>query len=342
MGTRLEGKSRSERKFRRIAPAALALALIACATDPQTRAQSAAGNAPTAQAPTPQWQIDAGGKMEFDIASVKPDTAAQSATTTHSNIPLGPQDAFSPTGGLLSSTNWPLSQYMVFAYKLTAAQFRAVQAALPKWANSDRYDIQARASGNPTKDQFRLMMQALLADRFKLAIHYETKQLPVMALELDKPGKLGPKIQLHPSDVPCSTAPLPPGSAPGAIPTVAGGFPEPCGELIGWPSENPPGRILVGARNVPLTMFSTLIDNPATGIDRPVLDKTGLEGKYDFIFEFTPQFNGPLPPGANFTPDPTGPTFQEALKEQLGFRLVPQTGPVDVIVIDHVEEPSAN
>ena len=299
--------------------------------------------ATTTQSPSvPQWQIDAGGKMEFDVASVRQDTAAPSASTRNSNIPLGPQDAFSPTGGLLSSTNWPLSQYMVFAYKLTPSQFQAVQAALPKWANSDRYDIQARASGNPTKDQFRLMMQALLADRFKLAIHYETKQLPVMALELDKPGKLGPKIQQHPSDVPCSTAPLPPGTAPGAMPTVAGGFPEPCGALAGWPSDNPPGRLRLGARNVPIAMLSTLIDNPATGIDRPVLDKTGLEGKYDFIMEFTPQFNGPLPPGETFTPDPSGPTFQEALKEQLGLKLESQTGPTEVFVLDHVEQPSEN
>ncbi len=179
-------------------------------------------------------------------------------------------------------------------------KFESVQSALPKWANSDRYDIQARASGNPTKDQFRLMMQALLADRFKLAIHYEIQQLPVFALVLDKPGKLGPKIQPHPSDAPCSTAPLPPGAAQGAIPTVAGGFPEPCGALVGWPSDNPPGRLRLGGRNVPIAMFSTLIDNPATGIDRPVLDKTELDGKFDFIMEFTPQFNGPLPPGATF------------------------------------------
>ena len=76
--------------------------------------------------------------------------------------------------------------------------------------------------------------------------------------------------------------------------------------------------------------------------DRPVLDKTGLTGKIDFVIEFTPQFNGPLPPGANFQPDPTGPTFLEALKEQLGLKLESQTGLVEVIVVDHVEQPSEN
>lgn len=71
-------------------------------------------------------------------------------------------------------------------------------------------------------------------------------------------------------------------------------------------------------------------------------DKTGLAGTYDFVVEWTPQFDSPLPPGANFQPDPAGPTFLEALKEQLGLKLEPLTGPVDVLVIDHVEEPSAN
>jgi uncharacterized protein (TIGR03435 family) len=187
-----------------------------------------------------------------------------------------------------------------------------------------------------------LMMQALLAVRFKLAIHFETRQLPVLALVLDKPGKLGPQIQPHPSNAPCSTAPPPLSTGFGPPPTVAGGFPESCGALDGWPSQNPPGRLRLGARNVTIAMLATSFDNPATGIDRPVLDKTGLDGKYDFIMEFTPQITGPLPPGLNFSPDESGPTFTEALKEQLGLKLESQTGPVDVIVVDHVEQPSEN
>jgi len=75
-------------------------------------------------------------------------------------------------------------------------------------------------------------------------------------------------------------------------------------------------------------------------LSRPVLDQTGLSGTLDFVIEWTPEFNGPPPP--NFQPDPSGPTFLEALKEQLGLKLQPQTGPVDVLVIDHVEEPSPN
>jgi uncharacterized protein (TIGR03435 family) len=72
--------------------------------------------------------------------------------------------------------------------------------------------------------------------------------------------------------------------------------------------------------------------------DRPILDKTGLSGNFDFSLEFTPEFRSPQ----NFQPDPSGPTFPEALNEQLGLKLESQTGPVEVLVIDHVEEPSSN
>jgi uncharacterized protein (TIGR03435 family) len=297
-------------------------------------AQSPAGQ----KLAVPQWQIDAGGKMEFDVASVKQDTAAPGPQTVHSNIPLGPQDLYAPTGGLLSAANFPLIQYMIFAYKLTPNQTRDAVSKLPKWATSDRYDIQARADGNPTKDQFRLMMQALLSDRFKLAVHFETQQLPVFALVLDKPGKLGSQIQPHPPELPCSTAPPPPGT-PGPLPTVAGGFPEICGALTGVKA-SAPGRVRAGARNMAMPMLVTSLS--AIGVDRPVLDKTGLTGSYDFVIEWTPEINGPLPPGATFQPDPSGPTLLQALKEQLGFKLDSQTGPVDVIVIDHVEQPSEN
>src|ERR1700722_17510615 len=187
MRNRCGGVGKGKRKCFSAIAVAVALTLGGGIVTPPTDAQSAASQTATTQAPPtqssatplppPQWQIDAGGKMEFDVVSVKQDTAAMSPQTVNSNIPLGPLDMFSPTCGLLSSTNWPLFQYMIFAYKLTGNQVQSVLSQLPKWAISDRYDIQARASGNPTKDQYRLMMQALLADRFKLAIHYETKDV---------------------------------------------------------------------------------------------------------------------------------------------------------------------
>ena len=352
MGNRVGSRYRRQKSIRALCPAVVAaMALVVGTVAGPLRAQSSAGQAPPAAVPAPNppstlpsskmpdWQIAAGGKLEFDVASVKPDAAAPGPETTKSNIPLGPQDIFSPTGGLLSATNIRLLQYVVFAYKLTPDQVRGVESQMPKWVNTVRYDIQARASGNPTKDQFRLMMQALLADRFKLAIHYEVRQLPVMALVLDKAGKLGPHLRPHPDDAPCSTAAP---TAPGAMGTVAGEFPEVCGGITGLPATSP-GRIRLGARDIPMLMIATSMSIPQlSGVDRPVIDKTGLTGKFDFVIEFTPQINGPLPPGVNFQPDESGPTFLEALKEQLGLKLDSQTGPVDVVVVDHVEQPSEN
>jgi uncharacterized protein (TIGR03435 family) len=123
------------------------------------------------------WEKAAGGKISFETVSVKPekDTDAD----PHTNVDLGPMATFTPTGGLLQTANEPLIRYIAFAYKLSPEEVKLdIQPQMPKWANTTDYDITARASGNPTKDQFRLIMQSLLADRFKLAAHYETKEKP--------------------------------------------------------------------------------------------------------------------------------------------------------------------
>ena len=187
-----------------------------------------------AQSPAPDWQIVAGGKMAFDVASVKQDTAAMTPQTVSSNFPLGPGNMYTPNGGLFTATNYPLVSYIAFAYKMGTYQLKTLMPQLPKWVTSDRYDIQARASGNPSKDQMRLMMQALLADRFKLAIHTETQQLPVFALVLVKPGKTGPQLQPYPDSSPCDTSaatgtnspPGPPATVAGVFPLFAEGMPE--------------------------------------------------------------------------------------------------------------------
>ena len=102
----------------------------------------------------------------------------------------------------------PLLRYIVFAYRLngtagTGAAVRLFSRALdlhvPDWVRNGRYDIEARAPGAATKDQMRLMMQSLLAERFKLTVHWETREAPVFALVEAKPGKLGPQLEPHPS-----------------------------------------------------------------------------------------------------------------------------------------------
>jgi bla regulator protein BlaR1 len=290
------------------------------------------------------WETAAGGKMAFDVASVKP-TKTRGRPT--SNVPLI-GDAYAPTGGLFSATNTSLMNYMRFAFKDIKLAYQATPdlAGAPAWIRTDQYDIEAKAQGNPTKDQMRLMMQSLMAGRFKLTVHHETRQLPVYALVLSKEGRLG--LQLKPADGSCSstsadvqaldTAPRVPAPAQSEA-SASHILPIPCGVLIPVPA-SASSRFRIAGRKVKLTLLAEMAPNPTSGVDRPVLDHTGLDGTFDMSIEWAPRLNGPAPPG--FTPDVDGPTFTEALQDQLGLKLVPQTGPVDVLVIDHVEQPSDN
>jgi uncharacterized protein (TIGR03435 family) len=99
---------------------------------------------------------------DFDVASVKLIKSADRATA---NMPMGPGDAYSPTGGLFSARGFPLFSYILSAYKIAGQQTQALQTQVPGWALSDRFDIQARVTGNPGKDEMRAMMRTLLGRR---------------------------------------------------------------------------------------------------------------------------------------------------------------------------------
>jgi uncharacterized protein (TIGR03435 family) len=288
----------------------------------------------------PNWQVAAGGKMVFDTASVHESSTAESPRRIGSNFPLGPGDVYIPNGGRFSAANLPLVVYILFAYKITDNQEQFLLPQLPGWATAARFDIQGTAQGNPTKDQMRLMMQSLLADRFRLAIHYETRQVPVFELLVDQPGALGPLLQRHPDDSPCPTTFRSP-SPTDPPQTIDSRFPATCGGLMGM-NPSAPGRFRAGARNVPMELIASSIPGGASGITRPVLDRTGLTGRFDFALEFSPQPDVPSATGANLQSDSTGPTFTEALKQQLGLKLQPATGSFHVLVIDNVEKPPAN
>jgi bla regulator protein blaR1 len=293
-----------------------------------------------AQRPTADWQTAAGGKMVFEVASVTRNTTASSPDDVGSNFPLGPGDVYVSNGGRFGARNLPLIAYLDFAYKVSDNQEQFLLPQLPEWVSTTRFDIQATAQGNPTKDQMRLMMQSLLADRFKLSVHYETRQVPVYALLVDLPGKLGPLLQQHADDAPCPTTFRSP--APNAPPqTIDVRFPATCGGILGM-AASAPGRFRVGARNVPMELIANSMPGGASGIDRPVLDRTGLTGRFDFALEFAPPMSDPSVPAAKLGTDSAGPTFVQALKEQLGLRLESQTGPFDVLVLDYVEEPPEN
>jgi uncharacterized protein (TIGR03435 family) len=201
----------------------------------------------------------AGATLAFDVASVKPDT---SNIPESSRFPLGPGDAYLP-GGIFSATNQPLIAYLRFAHKLSQGDL----LGLPGWIYTERFDIEARALANPTKDQMRLMMQSLLAGRFTLRVHTETRIKPVLNLGLAKAGKTGPQLRLQPKGESCDVpSPL--------LPPIA------CGSLGPTPASVPGQTRLVG-RRVTMRRISEFLMNPFTGIDRPVVDRTGLRGEFE-------------------------------------------------------------
>jgi bla regulator protein BlaR1 len=315
--------------------------LAVAAINAQTKDQ-----VPKAQSPdVPQWQIAAGGKMSFEVASIKP-----GAPFVPPTFALDGVDAIIPTGGRFTA-NFPLVSYIMFAYKYYPApeQRQALSDHLPGWAHSPsewiRYTIEAKAEGNnPTKDQFRLMMQSLLADRFKVVVHWETQQGPMLALTLAKPNKLGPKLRPHAEGPPCDAPAVSPAGGPSASGTDV--WPPTCG---GYSIRPAPDRMHLqhGSRNTTMALLAGNLPNVSDGaLTLPVVDQTGLSGNFDFTIEFAPEATDVA--GAAMAtlfgvqPDPQGPAFVDALREQLGLKLVSIKGPVQVLVIDHVEKPSEN
>ncbi len=258
----------------------------------------------------------------FEVVSVKPNNSGAALSTT--NVPLGPGSVFTPTGGYLSIVNYPAMAFISFAYKITGDQEQYLRAHVPGWVLSDRFDIQARAAGNPNKDEMRLMMRSLLADRFHLVIRHETRQTPVFALLLVKPGKTGPELRHHPEDAPCVT-------------TSSNDMAALCGGLV--PLPHGPGQISkFGARNVTMTFIANQLSIMGQ-LGRPVVDLTGLTGNFDFSLEWSPDSTAPQIGTPEVLP---GPPFAQALREQLGLKLSAETGPADFLLVDRIERPTGN
>jgi uncharacterized protein (TIGR03435 family) len=275
--------------------------------------------------------------MTFDVASVKRTTVF--VPNGHSNIPLGSGDAFPPNDGLFSDSNTSVVPLIAFAYKLNVAQDRDLESELPTWAksgpNSERFDVEARAPAGTTKDQMRLMMQSLLAERFGLKAHFENRQERAYALVLVKPGKTGSKLQPHSDDTPCPDSDKPAISG-GSVLTTPAGYPVICGTSITFVTGN--GDATIGGRNVGMqTIAERLETAPNLEVDRQVIDQTGLTGNFDFIIKYGARTLSTTNADVNNAPDLT-----QALKDQLGLKLETSTTSIPVLVIDHIEEPTPN
>jgi uncharacterized protein (TIGR03435 family) len=186
----------------------------------------------------------------------------------------------------------------------------------PSWIESDHYDIVAVTPGDvrPTRDEQMSMLRTLLTDRFQLTFHREPKVFSIYEIELAKSAKSESKLKET---------------------TAAPSDPHTVGPGVVYPQ-----RIVLPARNATIADLASLLQRAI--VDRPVVDKTGLTARYDFDLEWAPdetQFGGDVPKAS--ADAPASPLFT-AIQEQLGLRLVATRGPIDTLIIDKAERPSAN
>jgi uncharacterized protein (TIGR03435 family) len=274
-----------------------------------------------ASGPPPQAQVQSGGdRPTFEVASVKPNTSAAN------QVRIG-----MPGNGRFTVTNMPLAEMIRFAYELQPFQLTGE----PDWASAQRFDITATTNGNPGPVAMRQMLQSLLAERFNLAVHTETREMAIYEMILARSdGRLGEKLRAAGPD--CAPMTLPPGMKPPPPP------PPPGAGARGMPPGGPGCPTLFGngfmsARRITMEQLAR---NLSRTVRRIVVDKTGLSGFYDADLEFLPDAPmAPPPPGApSFpAPNPDAPSIYTAMQEQLGLKLESARGPVEMLVVDRVD-----
>lgn len=261
-------------------------------------------------------------KIAFEVASIKP---AQPSPAGQMRIGMR-ADA-----GMLRYTNVSLKEIIRVAFRVKEFQVRG-----PDWIGSARFDIVAKLPAGASQDQIPEMLQDLLNERFKLAVHRETKEHPIYALVVTKGG---PKLKAAEGPLPEPSAPPPnPGKGP-----VGGG--------AMMMMVDPNGVHL----KAPSATLATLAEMISRFSERPVVDMTGLQGQYEFDLVFAPEtmhgMPGPLragpPPGDGGAAPAEAPaeaadTISDAV-QRYGLKLEPRKAPVEIVVVDHIErEPTEN
>jgi len=273
----------------------------------------------------------------FEVASVKP-SAPMVGNRLMVRMQGGPG---SPDPGQITYTNVALKNVIMAAYNI-----KGYQVSGPGWIDNERFDIMAKIPKGATKEEFQQMLQNLLAERFKLKIHHESKEMPIMALVV---GKNGPKLKESPKEE------QPPQDTPGG---GAAGPPDIKMGKDGMPQMRMPagGRgMMMMATGAKMKMQAgrqstgAIAEMLGNQLGRPVVDQTGLTGLYDYELEYAPDESmrmggipaAPPPDGGGGgagAPESSGPTLMTAIQEQLGLRLESKRGPVDLVVIDSVEK----
>ena len=263
---------------------------------------------------------------EFEAASVK---------ANRSGRPQG-REQIGP-GGRFTSTNLSLEVLIRLAYE-RSPRSRGLEpfevAGGPSWIRSDRFDVNATAGREVSLTELRSMLQSLLIDRFRLKAHYETRQGPVYRMALSQPGKLGP--QLRRAAGACA------GLASDPLRGITPGHAEPCGYF------GPSPTVPIGSDKAYQAIRGLTMEDLALRLypylGRRVIDATGLAGYFDGEFEFTAEIVMPPPPPG--LPNPYDgrvlPSIFSVLPQQLGVRLQSERGPVEILVVEHAEQPIEN
>jgi uncharacterized protein (TIGR03435 family) len=287
--------------------------------------------------------VPAGQDAQFDVASIKLDDPKAAWPTT--NLDLDASDYFRYQGGPVIANGW-LVNYIIFAYKLeNSGEYKSLNAQLPKWAqyqNSTAFRLVARAGDHPTKDSLRAMMRSLLAERFGLKVHTETQQQVAWVLGKTS-GSRNRTSQLHPhtGEPVCGIVPRDP-KQPAKAQT--GQLPPYCGTLIVREAEGTHLRIM----DYPMSQIAgelSMIGMSQEGMpDLPAVDGTGMTGKFDLDLHYASRRVSNAVSSASGAPaeQPTdaGPDFLQALNAQAGLEFKKKTVPVQILVVDHVSEPT--
>jgi uncharacterized protein (TIGR03435 family) len=268
---------------------------------------------------------------KFEVASIRPSKFGLNHPVDSVMFDMLRTAAHRSEHGRFWLPDAPLNVLIQLAYDVNPVQVLGT----PAWAASDRYEIDAKAEGDVNFGKMRPMLQSLLADRFKLAFHRETIETSVYELVVAKGG-----FKLEASKDGNCNAPDPNGP-PAARPLNICGI---VSTRIVSPYPQLRHRLEASAISMP-----KLVEIISDDVGRIVIDKTGFKGLFELKLEFAPsEAAAALTPamlaglGKPDPSDPSGPSIFNALQQQLGLRLVPAKGPVEALVVDHVEKPSEN
>lgn len=268
-----------------------------------------------------------GQSPTFEVASIKPYVQPEGQTWMRVGCRGGPE---TPDPTRWSCENMSVANLIRLGYDLKSNQLAGIEPY-----GGPSFNIEAKIAPGTTKEQFRQMVQNLLAERFSLKVHREQKEMPGYELVV---AKGGPKFKESPPEKPAdpnAEPASPPAGAPGRLTLNKDGYPDLAPGRSGMAVVNG----MAAHRGVRTTM-EQLANMIAGQVGRPVVDATGLTGKYDTHMQWTasrpsappPAADGSIPPAS----DPGGPTVTSALQDQLGLRLESKKVTIEVLVVDSV------